>query len=668
MKHFFITAFLLFITAASFSQVLPNKIPIDPQRWYQINNCSNGLDQLFDGYLYANANTGYGKMFNNFDAYYPLLDGEEMVIDSLRFFDWQSTMADYPVTISVITSDWRRIEIAKFTGTQYNVWVGPHAQQNQYAVDSVIKDVRYIILNAWYQYPAEMELYGSYKAAPVTPVVKKPVQLKDFFGVNAFEWDFINGATGRLDSVKVNAMQGFSGFRHYMDWEKLESVEGKYTFNPVHSGGWNYDTIYATCKASGIEVLADLKTQPNWLQNTYPANLRSSENVPVRYGKSFSDPNSYIEQAKVAFQYAARYGNNTKVDPALVHIDSSQRWTGDPKNKVRIGLGYVKYLECDNERDKWWKGRNGYQTGREYAANLSAFYDGNKNTMGPGVGVKNADTSMQVVMCGIASATPDYVKGMIDWCKEFRGYKADGTVNFCWDVINYHFISNDSRTSQSGYPTRGMAPEVGSADSTAKSFMNAAHLFARDMPVWITETGYDDTTSPYQAIPIGNKCGSRTKADWILRTSLLYARKGIQKVFFYQLTDNSPGSVGEYATCGLIDQSRNRKPAGNFIYQTLKTFGDYTYKATLSCNPVTVDRYELNGINMYVVMVPDEKGRTAICTVDVGGAAGAIIYTPTATGNTMDMQAVSAVNGKITLTATETPVFVVPLLNSYVKL
>ena len=666
MQKLVISLLFLCASAVSFAQSLPNKIPIDPHRWYQINNCSRGLDDLFDGYLYANANTGFGKMFNNFDAYYPLLDGEQMVIDSIRFFDWQSTMSDYPVTISVITSDWKKIEIAKFTGAQYNVWVGPHNEQNLFALDSIIPNIRYIVLNAWYQYPAEMELYGSYTPPPVTPIVTKPVQLKNFFGVNAFEWDFINGVTGQLDNTKVNAMKGFAGFRHYMDWEKLESVEGKYTFNPVHSGGWNYDTIYATCKANGIEVLADLKTLPNWLLNTYPSNQRDAENVPVRYGKDFSDPNSYIEQAKVAFQYAARYGSNPNIDTALVSVDASQRWTGDPVNKKRIGLNYVKYIECDNERDKWWKGRKAYQTGREYAANLSAFYDGNKNTMGPGVGIKNADSTMQVVMCGVALATPDFLKGMVDWCKEFRGTKPDGSINFCWDVINYHFISNDTKTSQGGYPTRGVAPETGNGDSTAYSFLLAAHQFAADMPVWITETGYDDTTSPYKAIPIGTKTAALTKADWTLRTSLMYARRGIQKVFFYELTDNNPGGTGQFATCGLLHQDRSRKPAGNFIYQTLKTFGEYTYKETLKNDPI-VDRYEWNGYSMYAVMIGDEVGRTGNSTINLGDAIAATIYTPTATGDMMATQTVNVVNGQLTITATETPVFVVPVSGNYVR-
>ena len=40
------------------------------------------------------------------------------------------------------------------------------------------------------------------------------------------------------------------------------------------------------------------------------------------------------------------------VNPALVKVDSRPRWTNDPPNQVKIGMGLIKYIECDNERDK----------------------------------------------------------------------------------------------------------------------------------------------------------------------------------------------------------------------------------------------------------------------------------------------------------------------------
>ncbi|GAA4409667.1 hypothetical protein GCM10023187_33290 [Nibrella viscosa] len=645
------------------------KIPIDPKRWYQLNNVSNGLDGLFDGQTNVRVETGWGKILSNFDAYYPLLDGEEMTIEGIKFYDGEGSMQDAPMTVSVITNQWQRIPIATFTGQEYNTWVGPYPNRPttgdaRFKLDTPISGVRYLVINAYWGYPNEMEIYGSYtpSSQTPTPAPAKAIKLKNMFGINAFEWDFEDGQNPTvINETKLQAVKTFTGIRHYMDWEKLESQQGKYTYNPVHSGGWNYDIIYERCKAEGIEVLADLKTIPHWMQLTYPEAERDAENVPVRYGKDYSDPNSYIEQAKVAFQYIARYGHNPAVNPALLSVNSAQRWTGDGVNTVKIGLGLISYIECDNERDKWWKGRKAYQTAREYAANLSAFYDGHKNTMGPGVGVKNADPSVKVVMGGLASAYAgaDYLKGMIDWCKEFRGYRPDGRINLCWDVINYHLYTDDANSSQSGTSTRGVAPEGSSAGRIAKEFIDVAHALAGDMPVWITETGYDvNQGSPIKAIPIGNKSALQTQADWILRTALFYARLGIEKVFLYQLYDDNFLSPIQFGSSGLMNPNHTRKPAADYIYQVNQLLGEYTYRQTLHADPI-VDRYESGGKSAYILVVPDETGRTAQYTLDLGTATQAKIYTPKAGSNTMEVQEVNTVQGKLTLTVTETPVFVI---------
>jgi endoglucanase len=480
-------------------------------------------------------------------------------------------------------------------------------------------------------------------------------------GVNGFEWDLEDGNNPAVvEPVRLAAVKNFTGIRHYLDWDKLESVQGSYTFNPSHLGSWNYDAMYERLKQEGVEVLACLKTQPGWMAATWPADQRDAENVPVIYGRDFAAPNSYLEQAKLGFQFAARYGSNANVDRSLLKVDTSPpRWTNDPVNQVKVGLNLIKYIECDNERDKWWKGRKGYQTAGEYAANLSAFYDGNKNTMGAGVGVKNADPNMVVVMGGLASPNPDYVKGMVEWCRQYRGYRADGSVNLCWDVINYHHYSNDAGSSQAGNPTRGMAPEVSDAGQVAQSFLAMSHQYANDMPVWITEAGFDQNQgSPLKAIAIGSRTVEQTQADWILRTSLAYARWGIERVFLYWLYDSDPSNPIQFSSMGLINSDRTPKLAAQYLSQANKLIGTYSFQQTLNADPV-VDRYELNGQSAYVLVVPDERGRTASYTLNLGTAAYADVYRLT-NGSAMSVQRVTLQGGQLTLQVTETPLFVLP--------
>jgi endoglucanase len=361
------------LVTAPASQLDPTrKIPIDPRRWYVLNNTSNGLDGLFDGVTQENVQLGYGTVLSTYEAYYPLQEGEQITLEHIRMFDYEGNFTSNPARLAVITQDWTRIPVATFTGAVYNGWVGPYPDRNlsgdaQFTLDVPIGNIRYLVLTIQGGLPTELELYGNYVPgrAPVVTPAPRPVKLKDMLGVNAYEWNFQDAETPwQINDAKMNLVKSFSGVRHYMDWQKLESAEGVYSYNPTLSGGWHYDQIYERCKAEGIEVLACLKTLPDWMLASYPEGERDHENVPLRYGKAFDDPASYLEQAKMAFQYTARYGSNTQVDPALLRVYDTPRWPGDNPNTLKIGTNLIKYLECDNERDKWWKGRKAYQTSR----------------------------------------------------------------------------------------------------------------------------------------------------------------------------------------------------------------------------------------------------------------------------------------------------------------
>lgn len=631
----------------------PAKIPIDPKRWYQLNNTTGGLEQLFNKIPNEKPHTGWGTVLANYDSYYPVLDGERISIDSIMFFDWEGTHKEHPFTVYAILQDWQKVRIGVFTGQRYNAWNGPDPDSpDVYALAKPVTNIRYIVINTSGDFPGELEFYGSYTPPnPITQAVKKPAQLKNFMGVNAFEWDFLDPFNHlQLGANRLPAIKNFTGIRHYMDWEKIEIKEGVYSFNPTTSGGWNYDIIYQYCKDQGIEVLACLKTIPPWMEATYPKDQRDNENIPTYNGKDQLEPMSYIEQARAGFQFAARYGNNQNVDTRLLTLD--------PSNQVKTGMGLIKYIECDNERDKWWKGRYAYQTAREYAANLSAFYDGHKGQLGPGAGVKNADTSMKVVIAGMANPNTDYVRGMIDWCKEFRGMKPDGTVDLPWDIINYHYYSNDASDITGKRQTKGVAPELSRAEAIAGEFIQMAHQYAGDMPVWVTEAGYDiNLSSPQRAISLNGRPTQETQADWILRTSLTYARAGIQKLFFYELKDDNEGNGVKFATSGLVNEDRSNRPAANYLRQVSRMFGKYSYVATISRDPI-VDKYEYNGQYMYMLVVPDQRGRTATYSLSLDNAATAYQYTPSAQTEQMNMIMKPTNYGRLDVMVTETPVFI----------
>lgn len=497
---------------------------------------------------------------------------------------------------------------------------------------------------------------------PVPQNWHKPVLFKNMLGINAFEWDFLESPDrkhpkNKIYEPRMELIKSFSGIRHYLDWEKLEWVEGEYTFNPTRDGNWYYDVMYARCKAENIDVLACIKQCPPWLENTYPKEMRNKENVPAPYGLDREEPASYIAQAKMAFQYAARYGYNQSIDSSLIKVSAKPRWNGDDVNKRKVSLGLIKYIECDNERDKWWRGKQAEQSPEEYAANMSAFYDGHKGMLGKGVGVKAADPNMVVVMGGLAKADVNYVRRMVAWCKENRGLRKDGSVNVCFDVINYHLYSNDGESEQhKGKYTQGMSPENSESAKVADEFIRFAHNEVQGKEVWITECGYDvNPKSPLRAVAIGKKTQEQTQADWALRTSLLYARHGIQRVFFYMLDDVNTKDGTQFSSSGFVVNEK-RRPAADYFLQVKKLLGDFTYKKTINQNPL-VDVYQKGTKTMYVLTSPTQTGKTIRYNLAVKSAL-ATLFTPQSGSIVMKKQLLKSTAGKLNIPVGETPVFV----------
>jgi hypothetical protein len=401
--------------------------------------------------------------------------------------------------------------------------------------------------------------------------------------------------------------------RQYLQWSKIEYEKGNYTFNPSHDGSWNLDIINQRCKQDGIVMLADIKDQPTWLMYTYPSSEWNNQNIPMPYGTVRDDPASYILQAKAAFQFAARYGSNTKVNPALVKVATWSRWTNDPANVVEIGLNTINYIECDNERDKWWLGPQAQQTPEEYAANMSAFYDGNLGKLGKDAGVKNADPNIKVVMGGLATAN---------------------------------------------VATTGVAPELNPGGTVADGFVKLAASLPSHPEVWITEAGYDiNPKSTQRAIAIGNKSAQVTQADWNLRTALMYMRHGINRLFFYQLFDDVTNGPITFQTAGMANADVTRRPSLYYIAQVSQLMGNYTYSATLNSDPL-VDKYMSGTNTMYALMIPDQKGRTGNYTLNLATSKQAYVYTLSTTSTTINKKLVNVTGGKLTLTVTETPQFV----------
>jgi len=375
-------------------------------------------------------------------------------------------------------------------------------------------------------------------------------------------------------------------------------------------------------------------------------------------------PSTYIEFARLAFQSAARYGTNKHLDPHLLRTPDKQ-----------MGLNLLAGIEAGNELNAGWNGRRRYTSPFEMAALLSAFYDGHHNTLGPGVGVKNADPNMPVFMGGIVSVNPRVIRAMIDWCAQNRGYRPDGTVDICWDVIKFHQYTNSHGLEQHQSGTRyGMpADMVPLAPSRIKRMKDVSYEYlGRSLPVHIGELGYDIGPTGQQAALITDIFGRvqhtrrQSQADWAVRDMLCYNRAGADGLQFYLLQDPAPvvdpdASSNLYMSSGFFqrgDQQPADAPrlAGWYTQQFIKKFGDYTVTDILSEDPLV---YKLtHGTHIaYALVVPDMVGRTGRYTLQLPGVSNATLCTLQPTGTKLHEQQLHFVD-TLTVRVSETPCFI----------
>ena len=339
----------------------------------------------------------------------------------------------------------------------------------------------------------------------------------------------------------------------------------------------------------------------------------------------------------------------------------------------------MRAIECDNETDATWHGDKRYLRPEQYAWLLSVFYDGHKNTMGPGIGVKNADPNIIVSTTGIASSSPSYFQAMIEAWKQIRGWKKNGkgerVVDIPCDVFNYHAYANSGGAQHSG-GNQGLPPELSNMTYYCPAFLQTIKEVGQDKPVWITEIGYGMNEGKQQAVATPARTKEQTQADWIIRSILFNNRNGIAETYFYQTYDETGYTYnvahgkpdnGVYSAMGLIQDDKKflgdnqysstlrRRFAADYIKQ-LSYFKNYRFSKTLHQDPF-VDQYQLENKTLYALVVPDMKGRTEKYTLN-NGKPTAKIYRFTDGAEKFRVESVKTDNGKLSLTVTETPIFV----------
>ncbi|WP_181305317.1 hypothetical protein [Rufibacter sp. XAAS-G3-1] len=390
------------------------------------------------------------------------------------------------------------------------------------------------------------------------------------------------------------------------------------------------------------------------LKNVFNKNLDRDRVTPATY-KAF---------AQMAFQSAARYGTNKAVDPTLVLTPDKL-----------VGLDLLDGVEAGNEMNAHWHGRKRYLNPYEHAAFLSAFYDGHKGTLGPRAGVKKGDPKLKAYVGGIVSANPRFYRAMIDWCRENRGYRKDGTVDICWDVVKYHQYTTSSGLEQHKNGPRFAIPADMHPSATAKvqEMKNLhQHLVGRTVPVHIGELGYDVGPSEQGAADIKNSAtgyvSSRkhTQGVWVLRDQLTYAYHGVDGLQFYILEDpvyleDPYTSNAIYASSGFFARNfgkypKEKRTAAWYSAQFQKEFGDYTPQQLVSSAPMVLKATRQKSV-LYALWLPSMTGEVGTHTLALPGVTSVTLYSLVDNASSMKSQVIP-IKGSYTAKISETPIFV----------
>ena len=458
-----------------------------------------------------------------------------------------------------------------------------------------------------------------------------------------------------------------------------------YDFNSYMTGpsffetSWmcNFDTQYRDYTAAGLNVVPCLQ----WNLSTIPVSNKVDEsNMPIlqdgAYVKSeFYDrfnPHTYFMYADGMFSLAARFGSNDSQE--LLEI-ANQR---SKDNTQVVGLNYIKWVELGNEPDAGWFSPHEYYSAYQYAALLSAGYDGHCGTMVSSVldngyhfGIKNADPNMGVAMAGIAAASCNCVNAMSYWMMANR---ADGQVAF--DAFNVHHYMAKQITLEGHNFTVGVSPEEGNLKGVMEKFVELRNKYYSDKEVWITEFGWDTNQSystETSAHAYGDYTGRQVQAMWLTRAYLLLSSTGVDKATMYMCEDAGIDSEvsGKYGTCGVIGYERDangktvevKKDSYYYIYTLKNTLGDYAFNREISTYNENVIIYEYktaDGRTAYAAWCKTSDGTVVEdYQLRIGADGATLVEAVYGDIDGVQTQLTSDDLGYVTINISENPVYIV---------
>ena len=490
----------------------------------------------------------YNKLYSPQDFLIPLKGKHRL--DSLILFDGAGK--DSLLIYSGHPGDWKLLH-SIYTNT-YKSW-----RQFNMDVETEFLLLRFLGPQAEI---GELFLFGEKLDDPPRPQAKarhlrSPKTLGEFMGVNAFVDD---------PKTKLAAVAGAVREYHNWDWHypadlrpgaiDLEGIR----FAPSAGGNWNFDAYYQELNNKGISVYPCLQGSPSWMAAKFdhkPQNLKYSADNPL----------AYRMHSAFVWKYVARYGSRKQL-PASLNLAQGQ--------PVKSGLNLIAGLETWNEPDKWWRGREGYFHPFEYAAMLSADFDGHMGALGPNHGSKKADPNLEFILGGLAGLDTNYIEAIRLWSKYQRpkgGFPAD--------ALNFHHYSNDAG-GQDDRAKHAVSPEDDQLKQRLVALVKYRNRHLPDLKIYLSEFGYDSNPRSIQA-PRGDDSlyVLEMQAKYLVRSLLLAQASGIDGAFIYMFRDVNAPNPNKYMSSGLTAEKWNQhrpKPAYYMLKNLKSVLGDFVFE------------------------------------------------------------------------------------------
>jgi hypothetical protein len=403
-------------------------------------------------------------------------------------------------------------------------------------------------------YGSEWRIKGDYKplSDPTVSRARKP--LGSLLGADGGPWDqTVGGTSENTNSIARMVQMGLSSFRQY--WHarrvyKSESDTHAWQRTMVvddDGGGWPLALCDDVATTAGIQniwsliqITDELKLEWGGIVNVPFVNFSNKDDR--------ENPLVHWRPARMAFVVTAREGGVSSISDSLMGTQYVHPTYG--ANTIAKGRNKKVVFEIGNEKDVTYADVYAYENGRRMGPYLSAIYDGHKGTInvgfgaGVGVGIKNADPNMQVVIAGFSlddARSVEAMRGIYDWSKENRGMI--GTqVDLPFDVINYHHYSSNKAHLASHRRSKPLssltANSIPTAHPSLRTFTTSSSQGLEQGDRWRFSNGgnyfdadvvtYDPDSGALQVSSVAN-VGSGTFTSWFL----------------------SPVDAGALHTCGM---------------------------------------------------------------------------------------------------------------------